>query len=176
MLEEGFAALSHRAVAARASLPLASNTYYFTSGDDLRDAAVQHLAEEWSARAVGVVAVLPTRVDGGQAAEAIARLVGADAPQQQLLLLYERYLEAGRHPRLRSVVTGWNATILGTVCEVLARAGLPAGEDTGRLVLAVADGTAVAALAEGSAPQPTLNAALVETLSLLRRQRQVTRR
>jgi DNA-binding transcriptional regulator YbjK len=102
LLEEGFAALSHRAVAARASLPLASTTYYFTSGDDLRDAAVQHLAEEWSARAVGVVAVLPTGVDGGQAAEAIARLVGADATPQQLLLLYERYLEAGRqHGRYR---------------------------------------------------------------------------
>jgi len=103
LLEEGFAALSHRAIAARASLPLASNTYYFTSGDDLRDAAVQHLAEEWSARAVGV---LPTGVDGGHAAEAIARLVGADATPQLLLLLllYERYLEVGRqhgryHPR-----------------------------------------------------------------------------
>jgi hypothetical protein len=137
---------------------------------------VQHVAEEWSARALSVVAELPTRVDGGQAAEAIARLVGADAPPQQLLLLYERYLEAGRHPRLRSVVTGWNATILGMVCEVLARAGLPADAATGRLVLAVADGTAVTALAEGTAPEPTLNAALVETLSLLRRQRQVRRR
>ncbi len=175
MLEEGFAALSHRAVAARAGLPLASTTYYFTSGDDLRGAAVQHVAEEWSARAVGVVAALPTRVDGGQAAEAIARLVGADAPPQQLLLLYERYLEAGRHAELRSVVTSWNATILGMVREVLARAGLPADAATGRLVLAVADGTVVTALAEGTAPEPTLNAALVQTLSLLRPPRRARR-
>lgn len=171
LLEEGFAALSHRAVAARAGLPLASTTYYFTSGDDLRDAAVQHVAEGWSARAVSVVAALPDRVDGGQAAEAIVRLVGADAAPQQLLLLYERYLEAGRHPRLRSVVTEWNATILEMVREVLTRAGLPADTASGRLVLAVADGAAVTALAEGASTEAAVNAALTMTLSLLQRQR-----
>ena len=58
LLEQGLAALSHRAVAARAGLPLAATTYYFASVDDLRDEALEHVADEWlacrSGRAPGV--------------------------------------------------------------------------------------------------------------------------
>ena len=160
LLEQGLAALSHRAVAARAGLPLASTTYYFASADDLRDEALQHVAETWRARARSVVDALPAQLDAARAADAVVRVMGADTPSQQMLLMYERYLDAGRHPRLRPVVVAWNSRLRELVQQVLVRAGLPADEDSARLVLAVADGVAVTALAEGTPPDVAVCAAL----------------
>lgn len=45
-VEQGAAALTHRAVAKRAGVALGSTTQYFTSIDDLREHAVQQLADE----------------------------------------------------------------------------------------------------------------------------------
>lgn len=44
--EHGVAALTHRAIAARAGVPLGSTTQHFASIDELREAALQQLAEE----------------------------------------------------------------------------------------------------------------------------------
>jgi DNA-binding transcriptional regulator YbjK len=167
LLEEGLGALSHRAVAARAGLPLASTTYYFDSADDLRDAALNHIAEEWARRAGAVVDALPAELDHAEAAQAVVGIMGADAPSRQMLLVYERYLEAGRHERLRPVVVAWNGRLKALVREVLHRADLPAGEDRASLVLAVADGVAVTALAEGTAPDTAVRAALAQLFALL---------
>ncbi|QIM16007.1 TetR family transcriptional regulator [Leucobacter insecticola] len=46
IVENGAATLTHRAVAARAGVPLGSTTQYFTSIDDLRESALQQLADE----------------------------------------------------------------------------------------------------------------------------------
>src|SRR4051794_41347113 len=77
LLEEGLAAISHRAVAARAGLPLASTTYYFASADDLRDEGLRHPAEAWSRRADTVGAGPPGRIEGAPAAEGAVRAHGA---------------------------------------------------------------------------------------------------
>ena len=167
LLEQGLAALSHRAVASRAGLPLASTTYYFASADDLRDEALQHIAEGWGTRARAVVDALPARLDAARAAEAVVSIIGADTPSAQLLLTYERYLEAGRHQRLRPVVVTWNTRLRELVGEVLLRAGFSADEDQARLVLAVADGVAVTALAEGASPDDTVAATLRQVFALL---------
>lgn len=167
LLDEGLASLSHRAVAARAGLPLATTTYYFTSAEELRDEALRYIAEVWAAQAVAVVEALPARIDAGQAARAVAGIIGADAPPQRMLLMYERYLEAGRHERLRSVVVAWNARLRDLVAEILKRADLPSDSGSAGLVLAIADGAAVTALAEGAAPEATVAAGLRRLLSLL---------
>lgn len=167
LLEEGLSAISHRAVAARAGLPLSSTTYYFASADDLRDEALQHLAEAWSRRADSVVEALPDGISAARAAEAVVRVIGADAAAPELLLVYERYLEAGRHERLRPVVVAWNAHLRELVRQVLARAGLPSGEEEARLVLAVADGVAVTALAEGRPPDAAVVTALRQVFTML---------
>ena len=168
LVDEGFTAISHRAVAARAGLPLASTTYYFESADDLRDAALHHVADAWGERADAVVEALAAELDAGAAARAVVSIIGADWPGPEVLLMYERYLEAGRHERLRPVVSAWNSRLRDLVREVLQRAGLPADEDRARLVLALADGVAVAALAEGTPPDAAVTAALDHLMALLR--------
>ncbi|MGB8020641.1 MAG: TetR family transcriptional regulator [Candidatus Nanopelagicales bacterium] len=167
LLEQGLAALSHRAVAARAGLPLASTTYYFASTDDIRDEAWQHIAQGWAARAGEVVDALPDQLDVDQAAQAIARIIGADEASAQMLLMYERYLDAGRHQRLRPVVVAWNARLEELVYRVLLHAGLPADGGLPRLVIAVADGVAVTALAEGTSVHDAVSATVIQTLLLL---------
>ncbi|MGV8908350.1 MAG: TetR/AcrR family transcriptional regulator [Propionicimonas sp.] len=167
LLEQGLAALSHRAVAAHAGLPLASTTYYFSSADELRDEAVNRLAAEWSKRAGELVNALPASVDHDAAARAVVGIIGADAPPPRILLVYERYLEAARHERLRPFVVAWNAQLTRLVQEVLVRAALPAGEETASLVVAVADGAAITALAEGTSAEVAVREALGRLLSLL---------
>jgi DNA-binding transcriptional regulator YbjK len=166
LLEQGFAALSHRAVAVRAGLPLASTTYYFASVEELRDEALHCVAELWLARGRAALDALPERLDRASAAEAVVAVLGADAPHEQQLVLYERYLEAGRHERLRPLVVSWNARLGELVRELLLRAALPAGEGEVDLVLAVTDGAAVTALAEGAPPADAVRTALGRLLQL----------
>jgi len=167
VIEQGLAALSHRAVAVRAGLPLASTTYYFSSVDDLRNEALDHIAQAWVTRARAVVDALPPHVDHDQAARAVTSIIGADAPSPQVLVMYERYLEAGRHSRLRTLVAAWNAQLTELVQQVLLRAAIPVEDDSAGLVLALADGVAVTALAEGTSPDAAVGAALTRLLPLL---------
>lgn len=46
VVEDGVAKLTHRAIAARAGVPLGSTTQHFASIDEIRDAALQLLADE----------------------------------------------------------------------------------------------------------------------------------
>ncbi|WP_245907477.1 TetR/AcrR family transcriptional regulator [Leucobacter massiliensis] len=46
IVEDGVAALTHRAIAARAGVPLGSTTQHFASIDALREAALQQLSDE----------------------------------------------------------------------------------------------------------------------------------
>ncbi len=160
--DEGFAAVTHRAVAARAALPLASTTYYFSSLEQLLVAAVEHLAQGWLEAAQRAVEQLPPQVqDGRELAEALVRIgaVGPAGPGEGdtavLLTLYERYTEAARSPALRPLIAGYDARIEALLAQVLTRGVRRLGRTGGvpaRLVLAVIDGALLRALAEGTDP------------------------
>jgi DNA-binding transcriptional regulator YbjK len=83
-------AVTHRAVAAEAGVPLAATTYYFDSRDDLIAQALELCAERDIARVEqhGLHALLP----GDPAADAAS-----------LLATYELWLEAARNDALRPV-------------------------------------------------------------------------
>jgi DNA-binding transcriptional regulator YbjK len=171
LLEQGVSAVNHRAVAAQAELPLAATTYYFASLRDLRDQALRHLADRWLQRARAAVGGLPQRLD---TAEDVSRaLVGvvtgagptADTPRQHLFVMYERYLEAGRHPPLRSLVVAYNDELATLAQEVLQRGGLPCSQQNARLALAVVDGALITALAEGQPPTRTAARALATLIA-----------
>ena len=72
--EVGVDAMTHRMVAARAGVPLGATTQYFDTLDDLRAAALAHLAEEIDARVDGVRVALEEQ---GASARSITRLLVA---------------------------------------------------------------------------------------------------
>ena len=159
--------MAHRAVAARAGVPLAATTYYFSSLDELVEAALASLVDTWLARAQAVADALP---DGVVDARALARAVvavvlgGAERDDATVLVTYERYLQAGRSPRLRSVVTAYGARLDALVLEVLRRSAPATDETTVRRLLAALDGTALRALAEGRPVVPATTAAVLPLL------------
>lgn len=164
LLADGFSAVSHRAVASRAGVALAATTYYFTSLDDLLAAAVGQLTASWLEQCRGVVARLPERVeDDLELAQAVVDVVvcGTD---DGVLTMYERYLQAGRHPGLRPLVTAYGVEVDALLAEVLRRGGRRAAEADVRRLLAVADGTVLRALAEGAPARAAARAAVVAVL------------
>lgn len=159
LMEQGFAGVSHRSVAQRAELPLSATTYYFASLDDLLADVVQFLADGWLRAARDALDQLPERLDGPrQLARAVLQVVAlapagvAAGSPGAILPLYERYLEAARHPSLRPTIVRYDDHLDSLLVELLRRAGLDPSRDDARLVLAVVDGASLRALAEGSPP------------------------
>lgn len=155
---EGVAAVSHRAVASRAGLPLAATTYYFASREDLVTHALRRLRDRHVAAGRAVYEALrPGRISERQLASAAVGVVLGDLADGRdgvdpgrLAALYERYLQAGRHPGLRDEVRTWNAALVEILAELLRRGGIPEHGARSRLLLAVIDGLVVAALSEGA--------------------------
>ena len=171
--EQGFAAVSHRAVAERAGLPLAATTYYFSSLEELLKFALHQLADQWLQHAHAALAQLPpTLPTPRKAAAAVLTVAGVTtggAASGDVLAMYDRYLEAGRHPQLRPIVVAYNAALETLLGQVLERAGITSRVGTARLVLAQVDGAALRALAEGTAVRRaalTATAALIELLAV----------
>lgn len=155
LLSDGPAGLSHRAVAARAGLPLAATTYYFDSLEDLLEAAMRRLADGWISAAQDAISRLPDALENDDAvAGAVVAVVtaspaGGPADREALLVVYERYVEAGRHPRLAGLVTEWNAEVEALLADLLRRGGVAVPGERAGTVLALADGALVRALGEG---------------------------
>lgn len=159
--------MAHRAVAARAGVPLAATTYYFSCLDDLVRAALTSLADSWLAAAHEVVDRLPDHLgDAATLARAVVDVVlgGYGCDDSAVLTMYERFLQAGRSPHLRSVDTAYGARLDDLLLGVLRRASPSADEATVRRVLAVLDGTVLRALAEGRPVVPAAAAAVTPLL------------
>ncbi len=162
--------MRHRAVAARAGVPLAATTYYFTSLDDLVGAALTSLADSWLARGQAVLDGLAARVDDAPTlARAVVDVVlgGPELDDEAAVLtMYERFLQAGRSPALRPVVTAYGARLDRLLLAVLRRGSPGADEDAARRVLATLDGTVLRALAEGRPVLPAAIAAVSPVLTV----------
>lgn len=173
-MERGFAAVTHRAVAERAGLPLAATTYYFSSLVDLLAQAVETLAQKWVDGVRDAVTELPrTFPDRRTLAAAIVHVVAA-APTRtrtpdraSLLAMYDRYLEAGRHTAMQPVIAGYDRQVDAALADLLGRGGHDTGAATVRLVLAVTDGALIRALGEGGEPGPEATGAVEQMLDLL---------
>ncbi len=149
----GLAAVTHRAVAREAGVPLAATTYYFTSKDELIGEALTSLVEDEierlgrRARELG-----PGLRSAGDAAAAVAEVLFPDAEAVGALLAkFEVYLDAARRPGLRETAAEWERAFTELAASSLALAG---ARDPGRLaplLVAAADGVLVHALARGIA-------------------------
>ncbi len=151
---EGFPAVTHRAVGARAGSSVGLVTYYFPGHDDLVDAALAEWVSSAATRMDEVAGALPRRRrSAAGTARALADvLVDPEraADGERLTQLYECFIDAARHPRHRQAVRELRSHLDAACREVLDRSGRsqpdPAALD--RLV-ALSDGTILSALAEG---------------------------
>jgi len=153
LVEGGFEALRHRAVAERAGLPLASTTYYFDSLDDLVAAAVAHHGRTELVRGRALLVELPTEPRG---VESVIELVldqllgpsAGDRDAELVLLRYERLVATFRRPYLRPLMGTLGAELRGLLQQVFARSGADVDERRLEQLIALVDGAVVNALIE----------------------------
>jgi TetR/AcrR family transcriptional regulator, regulator of biofilm formation and stress response len=163
--EVGAEAVTHRRVAERAGLPLASTTYWFDSKEDLLTAALALAAE----RDVARLHELASRLREHDPLEAVLATVldPVDEPSSRasLMATYALLLEAARRPALQELARHWTDAYLETIGELLTRAGSARPREDAQLILASADGLLLEQLATGEADDP--RPALARLLGLL---------
>ncbi len=144
LAEAGLSRLTHRAIAARAEVPLGSTTYYFPTLKDLvrtcLDVVVERnqvQLENWSTQIA----------DCEDLAETVAALVGHYLEDRQRAAMeYEIYLAAARDEELRIPAAVW---VPGLSAILRRRLGPDEAEAAAMLI----DGAILQALATGQPPR-----------------------
>ncbi|HET6850537.1 MAG TPA: TetR family transcriptional regulator [Gaiellales bacterium] len=137
----GVDAATHRAVAAEASVALASTTYHFTSKSDLIRQALELVIERSTASVAAHSA--PPGPDGAEAlVERLVALAEALASDQRapLTAQYELLLEAGRRAELRPLAERWNDAYMAGIVAMTIRASLPRPELAAEVLSNVIEG------------------------------------
>lgn len=152
LIRDGLAAVTHRAVAAEAEVPLAATTYYFDSKDELLTEAlaalvadeverIAHCAEE-----LGEGIRSPHRAAGALAAALFPDKHSAGA----LLAKLEIYLEAARRPGLRKPAARWREAFAELAESALVATDAPDPARRAPLLVAALDGILVHELSAGT--------------------------
>ncbi|MGW4247349.1 TetR/AcrR family transcriptional regulator [Nocardia sp. NPDC004722] len=147
--EGGVKAATHRAIAARAGVPLSSTSYFFTSIDELISAAMDLAAT----RLIGEIRQLALEPDAGQ--DSPSRVIdryldlligdaartgetGADKRAQLSL-----YLQCRHDPQLRPIAQRLITTYEEVTTSLLDRLGVSDPEFLARVIMAFIDGAAL---------------------------------
>ncbi len=167
--EAGIAAVTHRAVAGRADVPLGSMTYYFASKDDLlRESLLLFVEEE----VVRLHALAESIVGSGltveQIAQAFAEELASHAHAERVLTVaqFELYLESARNEALQAAAARCFAAYEDVTEAALRAVGV---EDPGAtaLFVALSDGLALRRLAAPGLVQPELRDGLLQLIRSL---------
>ncbi|SIS17651.1 TetR/AcrR family transcriptional regulator [Williamsia sterculiae] len=152
LIEGGYDAVRHRAVAERADLPLASTTYYFESLEDLLVEAATHTCRDDEECIRARAEALNKRRRGAEAtAEALAEVfVGPDTTRRALTNRIETVVLSTRCARLEPLLDERRKMLAGLHGDVLDKCGRVA--DPGRIaqLMAVEDGAVAGALADAT--------------------------
>jgi DNA-binding transcriptional regulator YbjK len=149
----GADALTHRAVAEEADVPLSATTYYFASKDELLEQALLLAAREETERLERLVEELSSSsLSTEEWASAVAAQISADVDEDPArhVTLFELALEATRTEVLRADVREWQAAHLRlgeTVCRAI---GSSEPELDARIVVAALTGLMLEQLASGA--------------------------
>lgn len=152
--ERGPDAVTHRAVAQRAGLPLSATTYWFESKEQLLQEAFLLAAREEVARVEGVVLELaPRELDARDWAAAVAAALAADLEDNPTrhVAFTELVLEGTRRPWLRDEVGRWESAWLRLAEMGLRAAGDPEPVADARLVVGAITGLMLGQLANPQA-------------------------
>ena len=153
--ETGVRSVTHRAVAERAGVPLASTTYYFRSVHELVEEALKlHVAERVAE--LEQMAALALGIGGASAADIAERLaeVLVAAPTPILVAQYQMYLEAGRNPALQPAVADALSAFENLAAGMLRALGASDPEGAAEAFVALLDGFALHRLARPRDPAP----------------------
>jgi len=142
--ESGAKSVTHRAVAERAGLPLASTTYYFRSVHQLIEEALKlHVAERVAQlEGMAAMALSASGASAQDIAERLAEVLAA-APTPILVAQYQMYLEAGRNPALQPAVTDALAAFERLAAAVLGALGARRPGEAAEAFVALLDGFAL---------------------------------
>jgi TetR/AcrR family transcriptional regulator, regulator of biofilm formation and stress response len=137
----GVDAVTHRAVAAEAGVPLAATTYYFGSKTEL----VQEALELVIARSTEVVderTAVDGEIDCDELVERLAAFAEAqlDDREAPLIAQYELMLEAGRREHLRALAERWSEAYIGGLVELVRASPLPDPQRSAELLSALIEG------------------------------------
>jgi DNA-binding transcriptional regulator YbjK len=149
----GVQAVTHRAVAEEAGVPLGSTTYYFDSRDDLIRQALEYVAasevERYGKRAEELRSVKSARQ---LADRLIDELVAAAQDRIAYIAEYELWLEAGRRPELREAAQSWCDAEQLSVAGAMEALGSTDPRADASLVVAAIDGLGERVLAREDDP------------------------
>lgn len=146
--EGGARIITHRAVAAKAGLPPATTTYYFTSIDELIEEALSRHIELWL-HDLEALAVTPVEGDisFGDASGLITTIFAVRSTDIVGLQL-SIYLAAARNPDLRPKAAEALTALEGLTAKLLHHVGIIDAESLARSVVAVIAGSAFGRLSE----------------------------
>jgi TetR/AcrR family transcriptional regulator, regulator of biofilm formation and stress response len=120
----GADAVTHRAVALEAGVPVSATTYYFASKEDLLERALLMAAREETQRLERLVLDLaPSALSADEWAAAVSAQLAGDLAEDPAkhVALFELGLEAARRPALRTELARWQEANL-RLAEVGCRA------------------------------------------------------
>jgi TetR/AcrR family transcriptional regulator, regulator of biofilm formation and stress response len=137
--ESGAAAATHRAIAARADVPLATTSYFFSSIAELMEEATRQFAGERAAELDAVAAALSGTSSADEVASQFAHLLLA-VPPASAMAQVEAYLSAARTAELRGAVTAALSAFERVAAAALRAAGARRPEEGARAFVALADG------------------------------------
>jgi len=138
----GLPALTHRAVAREAKVPLAATTYYFASKDEIVREALEALAATEVDRLAAIASTIRSVSSPDELAGLVAEALFPDPgeAEQRWLAQFEIYLEAARNPALRPAVEHWRAAFVEVAESALRVAGAPEPERRAELAVAGMNG------------------------------------
>jgi TetR/AcrR family transcriptional regulator, regulator of biofilm formation and stress response len=146
--------VTHRAVAERAGVPLASTTYWFESKEELLQETLLLAAREEVARLERLVLELaPSDIDVAGWARAVASVLAADVEADPVrhVAFVELVLEGTRRPWLREEIERWDRAHLNLAELGLRAAGSPDPPGDAQLVVAAITGLLLGQIAS---PRP----------------------
>jgi TetR/AcrR family transcriptional regulator, regulator of biofilm formation and stress response len=151
--QSGRQAVTHRAVAEEAGVPLGSTTYYFDSRDDLLRQALEHVAASEVERYRELGDQLRTVKSPRELADRlIDELVSAAEDRIAYIAEYELWLEAGRRPELREAAQNWCDAEQRSVAGAMETLGSTDPAADASLVVAAIDGLGERVLAREDDP------------------------
>lgn len=147
--EKGLSGLTHRAVAAEASITPGLTTYYFPTVDDLLEATLSSFVEEELERLRAATDALEEAgpdIDREAVLGAVFTAVAVEPAQQ--VAQFELYLEAVRRPGLRDVACDCLNGYSDLARLALERVGAERAEEGARALVALIDGFALQQLVD----------------------------